>query len=56
MKRRFSFFPYKGHCVEMVTSGPYPWRISVDGEVKASITGTLIQAKRLARELVNETL
>jgi hypothetical protein len=53
LKRRFSFFQYKGRHVEMVTSAPYPWRISVDGEVKASIDGTLIQAKRAARELVN---
>src|SRR5215471_8146712 len=53
LKRRLSFWAYKGHQVEMVTQPPYAWRISIDGRLIASFTGTLIQAKRHANDLIS---
>jgi hypothetical protein len=52
-KSRRSFFRYKGHQVEMVTHPPYAWRILIDDTLRASFAGTLIQAKRHARDLIN---
>jgi len=56
LKRRLSFWAYKGHQVEMVTQPPYAWRISIDGRLIASFAGTLIQAKRHARDLINRDM
>jgi len=53
LKRRLSFWTYKGHQVEMVTQPPHAWRISIDGWLIASFAGTLIQAKRHAKDLIN---
>jgi len=53
LKKRFSFFQYKGHQVEMVTYPPYPWRIAIDGHIVASVAGKLTEAKRFAKKLIN---
>ena len=53
LKRRLSFWTYSGHQVELVTQPPYAWRISIDGRLIASFAGTLIQAKRHAKDLIN---
>jgi hypothetical protein len=53
LKRRLSFWTYKGHQVELVTQPPYAWRISIDGRLIASFAGTLIQAKRHAKDLIS---
>ena len=56
LKRRLSFWTYKGHQVELMTQPPYAWRISIDGEIRTSFAGTLIQAKRHARDLINRDM
>jgi len=39
-----------------MTQPPYAWRISIDGEIRTSFAGTLIQAKRHARDLINRDM
>jgi hypothetical protein len=56
LKRRLSFWTHKGHEVEMAMTPPYAWRISIDGKIRTSFAGTLIQAKRHARDLINRDI
>jgi hypothetical protein len=56
LNRRFSFFAWKGHLIEMVNYSPYPWRALIDGEIRGSFAGSLTQAKRAAKDLIAERL